>query len=242
MGKIYVVGLGPGAAEMMTDQARTALYESDVIVGYSVYLDLLPEDLRRKKCLSTPMTKEKERCRMCFEEAEKGQIVSMICSGDSGVYGMASLILEISREYPETEIVVIPGITAALSGAAVLGAPLSNDFCVISLSDLLTPWEVIEKRLRMAAAGDFPIAVYNPSSKKRGDYLKRACEILMEEVSGEVPCGFVENIGRDGCRHEICLLKELKDKQVNMFTTVFIGNSHTEIISGKLVTKRGYRI
>lgn len=242
LNKIFVVGLGPGHEDMMTLEAKKALLASDVIVGYSVYLELLPEDVSHKKCLSTPMRQERERCRMCFEEAAKGQVVSMICSGDAGVYGMASLIYEISKEYEDTDIEIVPGVTAALSGGAVLGAPLSNDFCVISLSDLLTPREIIEKRLRAASMGDFAIAIYNPSSKKRSDYLKWACEILMENTPGNTPCGFVENIGREGSNFEICTLKELSQKQVNMFTTVFIGNTNTVIINGKLVTKRGYEV
>lgn len=239
---IYVVGMGPGAEEMMTFQAVKALEDSDVIIGYPVYLNLLGERFSGKEFLSTPMRKEAERCRMCFEEAGKGKKVAMLCSGDAGVYGMASLLYEIGREYPGYELTVIPGITAANSGAACLGAPLNHDYCVISLSDLLTPWEQIEKRLKAAAMGDFCIALYNPSSHKRADYLKRACEILLEQIEGERICGYVENIGREGTETVTCTLKELKEKQVNMFTTVFIGNSGTELIDGKLVAKRGYHL
>ena len=162
--KIYVVGIGPGAPKMMTPQARQALEESDVIAGYPVYLKLLGDLVQNKKTIATPMTKEEERCRLCFEEAKKGCIASIVCSGDSGVYGMASLMYDLLPEYPDCELEIIPGITAAVSGAAVLGAPIGHDFCVISLSDRLTPWEVIEKRLSAAADGDFCIAIYNPSS------------------------------------------------------------------------------
>ena len=137
---------------------------------------------------------------------------------------------------------MVPGITAACSGAAVLGAPLNHDFCVISLSDLLTPWDKIEKRLRAAAMGDFAIAIYNPSSHKRKDYLKRACDILLETLEEDRACGYVENIGREGTKAVVCTLKELRDTQVNMFTTVFIGNAGSEIIDGKLITKRGYQV
>lgn len=227
---------------MMTFQAINALEESDVIIGYPVYLGLLGERFADKEFLSTPMRKEAERCRMCFEEALKGKKVSMLCSGDAGVYGMASLMYEIGKDYEECEITVIPGITAANSGAAYLGAPLNHDYCVISLSDLLTPWEQIEKRLKAAADGDFCIAIYNPSSHKRADYLKKACEILLEQIEEERICGYVENIGREGTVSVTCTLKELKEKQVNMFTTVFIGNSNTELIYGKLVAKRGYHL
>lgn len=239
---IYVVGMGPGTEDMMTFQAVKALENSDVIIGYPVYLNLLGERFSGKKFLSTPMRKEVERCRMCFEEAEKGKKVAMLCSGDAGVYGMASLLYEIGKKYPDCGLTVIPGITAANSGAACLGAPLNHDYCVISLSDLLTPWEQIEKRLRAAAGGDFSIALYNPSSHKRGDYLKKACEILLEQIEEERACGYVENIGREGTKTVTCTLKELKEKQVNMFTTVFIGNSRTELIKEKLVAKRGYHL
>ena len=190
--KIYVVGMGPGKEEMMTGEAIRVLEESDVIVGYHVYLDLLGERFSGKEFLTTPMKQETKRCRMCFEEAQKGKTVSMICSGDAGIYGMASLMYEVGKAYPETPITVVPGITAASSGAAVLGAPLNHDFCGISLSDLLTPWEKIEKRLRAAAEGDFAIAIYNPSSHKRQNYLKRACDILLERIEPERACGYVD--------------------------------------------------
>ncbi|MBR1853435.1 MAG: precorrin-3B C(17)-methyltransferase [Lachnospiraceae bacterium] len=242
---IYIVGMGPGAEEQMTGQAIRALEESDVIVGYPVYLDLLGDRFQGKEFLSTPMRQEVERCRMCFEEALKGKTVSLICSGDAGIYGLASLMYELKAEYPACEaceLQVIPGITAANSGAAVLGAPIGHDFCVISLSDLLTPWEVIEKRLRAAAEGDFVIVIYNPSSKKRADYLKRACDILLEVMSPEICCGYVENIGREGTAYKVCSLGELRECQVNMFTTVFIGNSNSRILEGKLITGRGYRL
>lgn len=239
---IYVVGMGPGASEMITPQAANVLRQSDVIVGYTVYLRLLQEEYGDKEMLSTPMTKEKERCRMCFEQAQKGKQVACVCSGDAGVYGMAALMYELLTEYPDCELNIIPGVTAATSGAAVLGAPINHDFCVISLSDRLTPWELIEKRLRMAARGDFCMAIYNPSSRLRSDYLKRACEILLEELEPERVCGYVENIGREGTRAEVCSLLELKEKQVNMFTTVFVGNSQTIERNGKMITKRGYQI
>ena len=239
--KIYIVGMGPGKEEMMTESAIRALEESDVIIGYPVYLSLLGERFADKEKLSTPMKQEVERCRMCFTEAEKSKTVSMICSGDAGIYGMASLLYSMAEQHPDCELEVIPGITAASSGAAVLGAPLNHDFCVISLSDLLTPWKVIEKRLKAAAYGDFAIAIYNPSSHKRHDYLKKACDILMENgVEKTRACGYVENIGRDGCRYETCDIETLRDREVNMFTTVFIGNSSSYIWNNKLITKRGY--
>lgn len=240
--KIFIVGMGPGREDMMTHQAFQALEQSDVIIGYTVYMNLLGERFAGKEKMSTPMRQEEERCRLCFQEAEKGKQVALICSGDAGIYGMASLMYEIGKEYPDTELQVIPGITAASSGAAILGAPINHDFCVISLSDLLTPWEKIEKRLVAAAEGDFAIVIYNPSSHKRKDYLKRACDILLGILEEERCCGYVENIGREGMKAQTCTLKELKGREVNMFTTVFIGNSGSEHLDGKLITKRGYEI
>ncbi len=240
--KIYIVGMGPGREEMMTGEALKALEQSDVIVGYTVYLKLLGERFRSKELLSTPMRQEKERCMLCFKEAEKGKQVALISSGDAGIYGMASLMYEIGKGYPDTKLFVIPGVTAASGGAALLGAPLNHDFCVISLSDLLTPWDKIERRIQMAAAGDFAIVFYNPSSRKRKDYLMRACDILLQSIEEERACGCVENIGREGTGIWTGTLGELKNKKVNMFTTVFIGNSGSEIMDGKLITKRGYQI
>ena len=222
-------------------EAMEALEAADVIVGYPVYLELLGERFRSKRMLSTPMRKERERCRMAFEAAADGSCVAMLCSGDAGVYGMASLMFEVGEEFPEIPVRVIPGVTAALSGAALLGAPLGTDFCVISLSDLLTPWEKIEARLRAAAEGDLCIAIYNPSSRKRADHLRRACGILLETLPPDRVCGLVRNIGREGESMKILTLEELRDTETDMFTTVFVGNSSSECIGGHFVTKRGYR-
>lgn len=241
--EIYVVGIGPGKEDMMTGEAAAVLERCEVIVGYTVYTGLLGERFAGKEFVSTPMRKEVERCRTCFEKAQEGKRVALICSGDAGIYGMASLMYEIGADYPGCEICVVAGVTAASSGAAVLGAPLNHDFCVISLSDLLTPWECIEKRLAAAAEGDFAIAIYNPSSRKRADYLGRACRILLSHgVEPERACGYVENIGREGTAAYTCTLSELAERKVNMFTTVFIGNSQSRIREGKLITKRGYKL
>ena len=164
----------------------------------------------------------------------------MVCSGDAGVYGMACLIYQLAGEFPPVDIEIVPGVTAAVSGAAVLGAPLSHDFCVISLSDLLTPWETIEKRLRAAGEADFCIALYNPASRKRADYLRRACAILLESRSPETVCGWVRSIGRDGQTARLLTLAQLQEETVDMFTTVFIGSSQTRALDGKMVTPRGY--
>lgn len=239
--QIYVVGIGPGEYEQMTLKAIHALEASDVIIGYTVYVNLVKEHFAGKKFLTTPMKQEVQRCRLAFEEAEKGKTVSMICSGDAGIYGMAGLMYEVGADYPDTELVIVPGVTAASAGASVLGAPLIHDFCVISLSDLLTPWEKIEARLLAAAAADFAIAIYNPSSKKRADYLKKACELLLQYKKEDTVCGIVSQIGREGQSYQVMTLKELKDTQVDMFTTVFIGNAQTQEIGGHMVTPRGYR-
>ena len=241
MNKIYVVGIGPGEYEQMTIKAANILKSCDVIVGYTVYVDLVKEHFSDKEFLTTPMRKETQRCELAFEEARKGKTVAMICSGDAGVYGMAGLMLEIGVNYPEISVEVIPGVTAATGGAAVLGAPLIHDFALISLSDLLTPWEKIEKRLLAASEADFVVCLYNPSSKKRHDYLKRACDLMLRYKRPETVCGTVRSIGREGQKMEVLTLAELAEKEVDMFTTVFIGNSQTKNIDGKMVTPRGYR-
>lgn len=240
MGKIYIVGIGPGCHEDMTLRADKALGESDVIAGYTVYVDLVRDYYSDKEFISTPMMGEVNRCRMALEEAQKGKTVSMVCSGDAGVYGMAGLIYELSEEYDTVDIQVIPGITSALSGGALTGAPLTHDFAVVSLSDLLTPWEKIECRLREASKADFTLCLYNPSSKKRHDYLEKACRICMEYKSEETVCAIAKNIGREGEAYQVMTLKELAVTSVDMFTTVFIGNSQSRVINGKMVTPRGY--
>jgi precorrin-3B C17-methyltransferase len=236
------VGIGPGAYEKMTIEAADALRNCDVIIGYTVYVDLVKEHFAGKEFLTTPMRKEVERCRLAFETAAEGKQVAMICSGDAGVYGMAGLMYELSEEWPDIEIKVIPGVTAATGGAAVLGAPLIHDFALISLSDLLTPWETIEKRLHAAGMADFVICLYNPSSKKRADYLQKACDILLQYRDVGNICGYVKNIGREGETYQILSLKELRDTKVDMFTTVFIGNSRTMELNGRMVTPRGYKL
>lgn len=241
MNKIYVVGIGPGKAQFMTTQARQALEEAEVLCGYTVYVELVAPLFPGKETYTTPMTKELDRCRWALQTAALGKTVALVCSGDPGVYGMAAPLLQLAPDYPDVEVEVVAGVTAALSGAAVLGAPLGHDFCVISLSDLLTPWAVIEKRLQCAAQGDFAICLYNPSSRKRADYLQKACDILL--AYGKAPetvCGWVRNIGREGQEKQLLTLGELRDAQLDMFTTVFIGSAGTRNIQGNMVTARGY--
>lgn len=239
--KIYVIGTGPGELSQITPKALEAIKECNVIAGYNLYVDLLGDLIEGKELIQTPMKQEVKRCEMAIESALAGNTVAMISSGDAGVYGMAGLIYELAADHPNLEIEVISGITAASSAAAVLGAPLIHDFAIISLSDLLTPWEKIEKRLELASAADFVIALYNPSSMKRADYLQKACDIMMRHKSPDTKCGYVRNIGRDEEEHTVLTLAQLRDAKVDMFTTVIIGNESTQIINGKLVTPRGYK-
>ncbi len=242
MRKLYVVGIGPGSYEGMTLRARQALEESEVIIGYTVYVDLVKDHYPGKQFLTTPMRQETERVRLALSRSAEGRTSALICSGDAGVYGMSGLVEEMSPDYPGVEIEIIPGVSAMLSGAAVLGAPLTHDFAVISLSDLLTPWATIEKRLVCAAQADFVICLYNPASHRRKDHLRQACDIILQYASPETVCGLVRNIGREGESCRILALRELREAEADMFTTVFIGSSRTRIIGGRMVTPRGYRI
>ncbi len=240
--KLYVVGIGPGNYEGMTIRAINVLTESKVIVGYTVYAELMKDYFPDKEWITTPMRREKERCKLALESAECGNTTAVICSGDSGIYGMAGLVLELAEAYNNVDVEVVAGVTAASSGAAILGAPLMHDFCCISLSDRLTPWEKIANRLKAAAEGDFVICLYNPSSKTRADYLQRACNILLNSLSGETVCGVVKNIGRDGQMSKVMTLCELVNYDADMFTTVFIGNKTTTTDGMIMLTKRGYKI
>jgi len=241
LAELYVVGIGPGGYEDMTVRADRALRDCDTVVGYHVYVDLIRDRYPGKEFLTTPMTKEADRCRMALEAAEGGKRVALVCSGDSGIYGMAALVYELRGEKTLPEIRVVPGLTAACSGGALLGAPLTHDFAVISLSDRLTAWETIEKRLAAAAGADLSIVLYNPASHGRPDHLRRACDILLRTLPEGRPCGIAHNIGREGEYGELMTLAGLRDYPADMFCTVFIGNSATRVVAGRLVTPRGYR-
>ena len=233
-------GLAPASLFYMTQQAANTLESVDAICGYKVYLDLIRDEFPCEEYYSTGMTQEIDRCRWALEKASTGKRVALVCSGDAGVYGMASPLLELAPGYPDVAVEIVPGLTAALSGGAVLGAPLAHDFCVISLSDRLTPWEVIEKRLACAAIGDFCVALYNPSSKGRPDYLAKAVRILLENgKSADTVCGLVRNIGRDGQTARVLSLAQLESTAVDMFTTVYIGNATTKQLGGRMVTHGG---
>ena len=242
MNVLYVVGLGPGGSRWMTWEARAALEQAEVLCGYTVYLDLIRGEFPDKEYFSTPMTQEIERCRAALERARSGRTTALVCSGDAGVYGMAGPVLELAPQFPEVEIQVVPGVTAALAGAAVLGAPLMHDFAVLSLSDLLTPWEVIRRRLELAAQGDFVLCLYNPSSRRRRDPLRMACDIVLAHRGPETVCGWVRNAGRAQEEHQVLTLGELREAQVDMFTTVFIGSAATRRIGDRMVTPRGYEL
>lgn len=239
---IHIIGIGPGNEKYMTIKAKEVLDNCDVIVGYSVYIDLVKKQYLDKELISTPMRQEVKRIEIAIQKAIEGHNVAVVCSGDAEVYGMASLVYELAEKENYFDIEVIAGITSALSGGAVLGSPLTCDFMTISLSDLLTPMEIIINRLNAAGAGDLVTVLYNPSSKKRFDYLQKACEILLKYKPKDTVCGIVKNIGRDGESAQLLTLEALKSTEVDMFTTVFIGNSNTTIINNKMVTKRGYQI
>lgn len=239
--KLYVIGIGPGGEEQMTLRAVRALEKCDCVAGYGLYLDLIAPLLAGKERIQTGMMREVERCTAARDAALEGRTVAVISSGDAGVYGMAGLLFEVCAGHPEIDIEVVPGVTAACAGGAVLGSPLTCDFAAISLSDLLTPWETIEKRVRCAAEGDLCIALYNPASKRRTDHLQRVCDILLDVQPPETVCGLVRNIGREGERFTLTTLAQLRDTPVDMLTTVFVGNRSTKVIGGRMVTPRGYR-
>ena len=241
MAKLCIVGFGPGDAENMTELCKRRLSDCDIIVGYTGYTKLLRPLFPEKMVHETGMTQEIERCRTAIAFAADGKAVCVVSSGDGGIYGMASLLFELAAEAPDIEMEVVPGVTAAVSGAALLGAPIGHDFAVISLSDLLTPWEIIEKRLHAAASGDFAICLYNPGSQKRAGHLRDACDLLLTILPADRLCGIARNIGREGQSITLLTLCELRDFKANMEDTVFIGNLTTKKIGGRMVTPRGYR-
>lgn len=248
MADLFIIGIGGGGRDGMTQAAWDALSRSDVIAGYTAYTDMVVPLFPRKPVCATGMTKEVERCAHALRMAAGGKTVALVCSGDAGVYGMASLACEIAAAdaaFSAVRIEVIAGVTAALAGAALLGAPIAHDFCVISLSDLLTPQATIEKRLRAAAQGDFCIALYNPRSARRPDSLRNACAILLETLAPQTPCGWARNVGRAGETCCTCTLAGLAQAELDMACTAFVGNSTTKILTingtEKLVTPRGYR-
>lgn len=242
---IFVVGIGPGGEQYFTARAEEAIARAEVVVGYSYYIDLLGDRVKDKEIVSTGMTREIDRCRSAVELAMEGRDVAVVSTGDAGVYGMAGLVLELLEAHdPEggVEVEIVPGVTAASAAASVLGAPLMTDFAVISLSDLLTPWEVIEKRLEGAAHGDFVVALYNPRSKKRITHLERACEILTRGRNDKLPVGIVRNALREGQEVTLTTLGEAPGCEVDMMSIVIVGNTATRRVGQRLVTARGYPV
>ncbi len=242
-GKIFVVGTGPGDQKYICPQAIEALKKSDVITGYKTYIDLIEPIFPDKEFASSGMKKEVERCEETLAIAESGQTVSLISSGDAGIYGMAGIMIEVVAAKESTvDVEIIPGISAATSAASLLGAPLMNDFVTLSLSDLMTPWEVIMKRVHAAGSGDFVIGLYNPRSKTRVKHLDTTIDILLEYQNPKTPVGIVKHAMREKQEVKITTLDNLKNCDIDMFTTIIIGNSQTRIVSGKMVTQRGYKI
>ena len=237
-GKIYVVGIGPGKKENMTFRAYEAMENSDIIVGYKTYVDLVKEYYPGKEMKSSAMTKEVDRCTEVLELARQGKTVSLISSGDAGVYGMAGIMLEIADE--DMEVEVIPGITATNAAAAIAGAPIMHDYATISLSDLLTDWDLIKKRLELAAQGDFVVSIYNPKSRGRVTQIEEAREIMMKYKPKSTPVAIVRNAGREDERYILTTLEKMLDHEIDMLTIVLIGNSNTFVKNGKIITPRGY--
>jgi len=238
-GKVYVVGIGPGLHDHMTNAAKVAIEKADVIVGYSTYLEIIKDIIKGKEIDSSGMKKETDRCSRALEYAREGKTVAVVSSGDPGVYGMAGLVLELASD---VEVEIVPGVSAANAAASALGAPLMHDYCVISLSDLLTDWELIKRRIDAAGMGDFVIALYNPKSMKRVKHIEIACEILLKHKSGSTPVGIVQNAKREGEKIVVTTLDDMLNHEINMFTTVIIGNANTYVKNGKIVTPRGYKI
>lgn len=244
-GIIRVIGIGPGEELQMTPQAVNALNDSDIIVGYNTYIALIKDLINDKEVVGNGMRQEVDRCQKAVDLAAEGHKVAVVSSGDPGVYGMAGLVLELLQKIPADKrpgCEVIPGLTAANTSAAALGAPLMHDYAVISLSDLMTPWDQIKKRAKLAAEGDFVIAIYNPKSRGRATYLDQIRDIVLQYRKPETPVGIVRKAGRPGMNTTISTLEKLPEEQVDMQSTVIIGNSNTYVSDGKMITPRGYKI
>ncbi len=241
-GTLTVVGTGPGAADLITPRAHQAIKDAEIVVGYKTYLDLIADILQpEQEVISSAMMQEIDRCRKALELADSGRKVALVCGGDPGIYAMAGLVFELVKETnSSSRIDIIPGIAALNSCAAILGAPLMHDFAAISLSDLMTPWGVIEKRLEAAAAADFVTVIYNPKSKKRISQIVRAREIMLEHRAPQTPVGIVSAATRANESVRLTTLEKMLDEEIGMQTTVVIGNTATFIFGDRMVTPRGY--
>ncbi|EKZ4625858.1 precorrin-3B C(17)-methyltransferase [Listeria monocytogenes] len=240
---IYVIGIGPGDKRLMAGEALQAIEDAEVIVGYVTYIKLIKELIKDKEVVKTGMRREIDRCQEAVDIALTGKKVAVVSSGDAGIYGMAGLVLELAeKSNPDLEVKVIPGITASIGAAAVLGAPIMHDFCHISLSDLMTPWEVIEKRLTHAAMADFVVCFYNPRSKGRANHLANAFQKMMEYKSEDTVVGIVKDVGRKEERKIITTMRDIDYELVDMTTMVIVGNKETYVKNGKMITPRGYTL
>ena len=247
MKKIIIAGLGPGSPEDMTPAVMEAVKEADIVVGYKYYFQFIKPFIKPEcECIDTGMKKERERAEMAFKLAEQGNTVVVISSGDAGIYGMAPLIYEMKRERvtnglpADIEVMSLPGISAFQKAASLLGAPIGHDLCIISLSDLMTPWEVIERRIKAAAIGDFVTAIYNPKSHGRYWQLYRLQELFLQERDADTPVGYVRQAGREEQEIKLTTLGDFNPEDIDMFTVVLIGNSQSYIAEGKFITPRGY--
>ena len=239
MGKLYVIGIGPGGLEHMTLRAKEAIEESNIIVGYNKYIDMINPLVEDKELFSTGMRGEESRCRKALELSKENNIVALISTGDSGIYGMAGLILQM-KENENVEI--IPGVTASSAAGSMVGAPLMHDNCNISLSDLMTPYNLIKKRVRNAADADMIISLYNPRSKGRPHYLREAIEIIKEYRKLSTPVAVVRHALRDGQEYKLFTLENFDEEVVDMFSIVIVGNSQSFVKEGKFITPRGYDV
>ena len=244
-GELTVVGIGPGSLNDMTPRAFNSIRNADVVVGYNAYITLIKSLIEDKEVIGTAMLQEIDRCKMAVEKAISGQKVVVVSSGDPGIYGMAGLVLELVMQLPkekQPKVEVVPGISAVSASAAILGAPLMHDFAVISLSDLLTPWDLIKKRAELVAQGDFVVALYNPKSKKRVTQIEEIREIMLKFKDPQTPVGIVNNATREKEYAIISNLKDFTKEIIDMFSLVIIGNSNTYVEDGKIITPRGYKI
>lgn len=238
MGKLYVVGIGPGGLDYMTLKAKKVIEEVDVVVGYTKYLEMIKPLIENKEVFATGMRGEEERCRKALEIA-KNKTVAVVSTGDSGIYGMAGLILQLQEEQ---EVEIIPGVTASSAAASIVGAPLMHDNCNISLSDLLTPYDLIKKRIRLAAEGDFIISLYNPKSHGRPHYLKEAIDVIKEFRGEDTPIAVVKHALREGQEVNLYTLGNFTDEKVDMMSIVIIGNTNSFYKGEKFITPRGYHV
>jgi precorrin-3B C17-methyltransferase len=244
-GTIFVVGAGPGNSKEMTLRARDILQACDAVIGYKTYVDLIVPLIEGKEIISSGMTQEKQRCERAIAEAAGGKIVALVSGGDAGIYGMAGILLELAQKSEQAKkipIEIVPGVPAFVAAAAALGAPLMNDFAVISLSDLLSPWKKIACRLEAAASGDFVTCLYNPKSRQRTSQITKAREIFLTYRDGQTPCAIVKNVSRSGQNVIKTSLDEMLNHTIDMLCLVIIGNSETTVQESWMITSRGYQL